>query len=145
MITAEHWSELVEWIEKRFPNKGWHAEQAVAYFNDMRDRFDMTDVWTAVLGMNEKGQRFAPNGSQLIAATIEVVHRDAVDDLYRRTPGDAKPLPESERVEWSDYAVRRFGEKLDWNEAIARIHSEMRPCNTKTCEIHYGKQKVGAE
>ncbi len=142
MITAEHWAELVDWIEVRFPSKGWHAEQAIAYFDDMRKRFDMTDVWTAVFAMNEKGQRFAPNGSELIAATIQVVHHGAVDDLYRRPPGDAKPLPES--VEWSDYVVRRFGEKLSWSDAIIRIHREMRPCGTKTCDIHY-KTKVGAE
>lgn len=139
MITAAHWAELVEWIEKRFPDRGWYAEQAVAYFEDMRERFDMSDVWTAINSMNEKGQRFAPNGSELIAATIQVARREAIDDLYRR-----EALPEPEPVEWSDYVERKFGEKLSWQEAIARIHSEMKPCNTKSCEIHYGKQKVGA-
>ncbi len=135
MITPTEWDELIEWVDVRFPDKPWHGEQAVAYYTDMRDRFDMSDVWTAVFAMNEKGQRFAPNGSQLIAATIEVARRSAVEDLYR------KELPvESEAVStWEHYTQRRFGERLSWVDAIARIHAGLTTCKTRSCDIHYPK------
>ncbi|KKM70962.1 hypothetical protein LCGC14_1435560 [marine sediment metagenome] len=139
MIISDDWDELVEWLDKRFPNRSWRPEQAIAYYADMRERFDMSDVWTSVFAMYEKGQTFAPNGSQLIADTIRVVRHAAVDELYRGLPETAGERPPVE-----GWIKKRFGVNMTGTELIARIHKERGPCKTKTCDVCY-RVKVGAD
>lgn len=137
MTTTEQWSELVEWIGARFPDKPWAAEQAVAYFYDLED-YDASDVWSGLFALYDAGQRFAPNGSQLVAAARAERRRTAIDDLYRKSdralPADAE---DSKPVEWGDYSQRRFGEVLTPTQVVARIHAESTKCKNTDCDIHY--------
>lgn len=139
MTTTDQWSELVEWIGVRFPDKPWAAEQAVAFFYDL-EGYDASDVWAGLFSLYDAGQRFAPNGSQLVAAARVEQRRTAIDDLYRKSdralPADVEA---AEPVEWGDYSQRRFGEVLTPTQVVARIHLERAPCNTTTCDICYPK------
>ena len=143
-MTADDWTEICDWYEDRYRHSQYTAEDAVAIFADLK-QFDASDVWSAVFRLHEQGREFPPNASVLLARTIDERAKSAREDMYRGTPeARGTPLPQPEPIEWSEYVVKRFGEKLSWNDAIARIHAQMRPCNTKTCDLHY-KEKVGAE
>lgn len=131
-MTGDEWQEVVEWIADRFPDSQWHAEQAVAYFFDVED-FDASDVWSGVFKLYEQGLRFAPNGSQLLAASRDERRDAAMRDRYRG-------LPEGKRddtVSWSDYTVKTFGEELSADDVIRRLHRErFQDCKSPTCDIH---------
>ncbi len=139
----KQFDKLVDFVAERYPDSQWTAEDVVAIFADL-ERFDASDVWSAMNHYHEQGREFPPNASLLLSRSIDERQKTAREEMYRGIPeGRGKPLPEPEPIDWSEYAVKRFGERLSWDDAIARIHSEMRPCNTKTCDIHY--QKVGGE
>ena len=133
-MTSDEWLPIVDWVKDRFPDSKWHAEQAVAYFDDVSGQ-DATDVWAGLLGMYEKGLKFAPNGSQMLAAAKQERRAAAEADRYR-----ALPEPKGQPMQ-GGYAKARFGEDLSWHDMIVRIHRERPPCNNKQCELHY--QKVG--
>ena len=130
-MTPELWKELMHWVGDRFPNKPWTAEQSVAYYHDL-ERFDPTDVWTALHALYEKGQAFAPNGSQLVAATLQIQRMNARPEWQT-----ALPEPVVERFE-SAFAETRFGKKMTGLQLIERIHSDMprRKCGNKDCGLH---------
>lgn len=142
-MEKHHFDEMIDFVAKRYPDNQWTAEDVVAIFADLKD-FDASDVWSAMNHYHESGREFPPNASLLLARSIEERQKTAREEMYRGTPeGRGKPLPEPEPIEWSDYAVKRFGEEMSFTDVVARIHREMRPCNTKTCDIHY-PMKVGA-
>ena len=142
-MNASDWDDIVGFVAKRYPDTQYTAEDTIVMFEDLKD-FDASDVRSAMKHYHEEGRQFPPNASLLLSRSIEGRQKTEREEMYRGTPeGRGKPLPEPEPIDWSEYAQKRFGEKLSWDDAIARIHSEMRPCNTKTCDIHY--QKVGGE
>jgi len=134
MTTTKEWQEIMEWIGARFPEKPWTAEQAVAYFHDLED-FDASDVWTGLLAFYEEGQRFAPNGSQLLHAARKERRRGAIDDLYR-TSDRALPEPKEPVPEWEEITRKRFDEVLTPTEYVARIHADSSRCRNSNCDIH---------
>jgi len=134
-VTSTEWEELVRWVSARFPNDPWHAENAVAYFYDIQ-QYDVSDVWAGLMRLYEKGQRFAPNGSQLIAATIDEQHKTARDAAYDSLPADA-----SAPISWETYVTMRFGELLTPAEVIDRIHQSLPVCGNVTCGLHYPKEE----
>lgn len=135
--------DLIDFVATRYPDNQWTAEDAVAIFADLRS-FDASDVWSAMNHYHEQGREFPPNASLMLSRSIDERQKTAREEMYRGTPeARGVALPEPDPIDWSEYAVSRFGEKLTWPDAIARIHSEMRPCKTKTCDIHY--PKVGAQ
>ena len=120
-MNADQWGELVDWLAKRYPDSQYTAEDVIVIFDDLKD-FDVSDVTAAVEWHHEQGRGFPPNASMLLSRAIDERHRSARDDMYRGTPEErGKP------IEWSDYAERRFGEQLNWSDAIARIHAQQRP------------------
>jgi len=124
-MTGDEWMEIVDWVNARFPHSPWHPEQAVAYFQDLNE-YDPTDVWQALHGWYAQGQTYAPGGSVLVAAVRTLRRRNALDEQMRQLPEDV-----GEVIRWSDYAERRFGERLSWSEAIPRIHAER--CRDESC------------
>jgi hypothetical protein len=143
-MNASDWDDIVGFVSKRYPDNQYTCEDTIVMFEDLKD-FDASDVWSAMNHYHEEGHSFPPNASLLLSRAIDERHKSAREDMYRGTPeARGKPLPQPEPIEWSEYVVKRFGEKLSWNDAIARIHAQMRPCNTKTCDLHY-PMKVGAE
>ena len=130
MIPSE-WIEIVDWIGKRFPDHPWAAEQALAFYDDLAE-FDASDVWSGLYSLYEEGQRFAPNGSQLLKAARSERRREARPDQ------NALPETTEDRVSdvWRKVSETKFGEVVSFQEAIERIHAE-RPCKTRTCPIHY--------
>ncbi len=136
MTTTDQWTELVEWIGARFPERPWAAEHAVAYFYDLED-YDASDVWSGLYTLYEAGQRFAPNGSQLVAAARVEQRRAAIDDLYRQSDRALPEVADTVPVEWGDYSQKRFGEVLTPTEVVVRIHRERSPCKTTTCSVCY--------
>lgn len=124
--------EVLEWIGKRFPDHPWTAEQALAYFDDLRE-FDASDVWAGIFALYEEGQRFAPNGSQLVKAARTEQRRTARDAQYALPESTERPPSDA----WTRASKRMFdGEVVTIQEAIERRHRE-RPCKTRTCPIHY--------
>lgn len=142
-MNADQWGEICDWLADRYPDSQYTAEDVIVIFEDLKD-FDPSDVWSAIFWFHEQGRQFPPNASLLLSRAIEERQKTAREEMYRAPEKRGKPLPEPELIEWSDYVQKRFEENLTWNEAIARIHAQMRPCNTKTCDIHY-PVKVGAE
>lgn len=140
-MTADDWTEICDWYADRYRHSQYTAEDAVAIFADLKG-FDASDVWSAVFHLHEQGREFPPNASVLLARTIDERHKSAREDMYRGTP-EARgiPLPQPEP---SDWIAKRFEKQFSGLEMIQRIHAQMRPCNTKTCDIHY-PVKVGAE
>ncbi|KKK90891.1 hypothetical protein LCGC14_2718480, partial [marine sediment metagenome] len=128
-MTADEWGEIVDWLAERYPDSQYTAEDVIVIFTDLKD-FDPSDVWSAVYWFHEQGREFPPNASMLLSRSIEERQKTAREEMYRGAPeARGKPLPAPEPIEWSEYAVKRFGERLSWDDAIARIHAEMRPCN----------------
>ncbi len=142
-MNADQWDEIVGWLADRYPDSQYTAEDVIVIFEDLHD-FDPSDVRSAIFWFHEQGRSFPPNASMLLSRAIEERQKTAREEMYRAPEERGKPLPEPEPIEWSTYARGRFDEDLTWDEAIARIHREMRPCNTKTCDLHY-PMKVGAE
>ncbi len=142
-MNADQWDEIVGWYADRYPDSQYTAEDVIVIFEDLKD-FDISDVKLAVKWFHEKGSGFPPNASMLLSRAIEERQKTAREEMYRAPEERGKPLPEPEPIEWSDYAVKRFGEEMSFTDVVARIHREMRPCNTKTCDVHY-PMKVGAE
>ncbi len=134
MITATEWDELVEWVTARFPNDPWRAENAVAYFYDL-EQYDVGDVWAGLMSLYETGQRFAPNGSQLVAAIIDVRRRAARRAAYRLPADTGVPMS------WEDYSQRRFGETLTPTQVVERVHMSLPACGNETCGLHYPKEE----
>jgi len=139
MTTVEQWTEITEWVTDRFPNKPWAAEQALAYFYDLED-YDASHVWAGLHSLYEKGQAFAPNGSQLLAKTIEESRLAARDDMYRTALPEPprKPMTSGE----PSYAVRRYGEDMrgaTGTQLIERIHNDLPAvkCGNKRCDMHH--------
>jgi len=134
-MTGAEWQEVCEWIADRFPESQWHAEQAVAYFFDV-EKFDASDVWGAVLALYEKGLRFPPTGSQLVAGSYEQRREAAMRDRYRGLPDT--PV---EQIGWEEYTVRHFGQPMTADAVIRRLHAERFPdCSSPTCDIHRKEQ-----
>ncbi len=134
-LTIEDWIKIWNWVVTRFPDKPWHKEQATAYFNDLSE-FDTADVWAALYHLYEQGQRFAPNGSQLVNATIKERRKAAQDNLYRQgLPETSGPI-----MDWETYTTKRFGEALSVQETIERIHRTMPPCRNRECRQHYEEE-----
>ena len=133
-MKSEEWSEIVEWIADRFPESQWHAEQAVAYFFDIEE-FDASDVWGGVFKLYEQGLKFAPNGSQLLAAVRDERREAAMRDRYRGLPEDTQQR--DEQSTWEEFTQNRFGEQLTPNAVIRRLHAERFPdCTNPLCDIH---------
>lgn len=136
-VTNEEWIELVEWVNTRYPDRPWRAEQAVAYFYDLEE-MSIGDVWSGLFALYEAGRAFAPTGSELLAATREAARRAAREEHYR-TGGRALPEeaydPKAE-VTWAEFSTRRFGEELTPGEVIARMHASRTDCRSTTCDIH---------
>lgn len=135
-MTPEEWIEIVAWIGERFPDTGWKAEQQVAYFDDLA-AFDAQDVWVGILGYYEKGERFAPTGSQLVSRARDERRRSAQEDIYRALPEEA-----GEPTTWNQYTQRRFGEELTPMQVIQKLHADQ-PCTNEDCEIHYERVTNG--
>ncbi len=141
-MNADQWDEIVGWLAKRYPDSQYTAEDVIVIFEDLHD-FDPSDVWSAIFWFHEQGRSFPPNASMLLSRAIEERQKTAREEMYRAPEERGKPLPEPEPIEWSTYTMKHFGEDLTPTEVVARIHADMRPCNTKTCDIHY-PMKVGA-
>lgn len=139
-MDADQFKDLVKFVAKRYPDSQWTAEDVVAIFADIRD-FDASDVWSAMNHYHEQGREFPPNASLLLARSIDERQKTAREEMYG---GEVrgKPLPEPEPIDWTKTTMKLADEK-SFDEVVARIHREMRPCNTKTCDIHY-PMKVGA-
>lgn len=140
MMTKEQWYEIVEWVSDRFPNKPWVAEQALAYFADLKDH-DPSDVWSALYHLYEQGQAFAPNGSQLLARAGEERRRAARDDMYRQgLPAPVSPREPAAVDKTTTYAERRFNDgPMTGRQLIERIHAN-RPasgCGNPDCADHH--------
>jgi len=129
-MTPDEWGEIVEWVGARFPNNPWVADTAVAYFYDL-EQFDVSDVWSGLHYLYEKGQAFAPTGSQLLYTTRKIRRKGAFTELL-----EPKALPPVESGVWSVWAKKRFGEDLTGTELIERIHKESTKCNSKSCPYH---------
>ncbi len=143
-MNAKDWDDIVGFVAKRYPDNQYTAEDTIVMFEDLHN-FDASDVWSAMNHYHEEGREFPPNASLMLSRSIDERQKTAREDMYRGTPEErGKPLPAPEPIDWSEYAMKRFGEAMSFTDVIARIHAEMRPCNTKTCDIHY-PQKVGAE
>ena len=128
-MTGDEWGELAAWIDTRWPNQ-WHAEQAVAYYHDL-DEFDASDVWAGLYHLYNQGLRFAPNGSQLKAATISERRQAALEDRY-----DSVALPEPVETETGRIGRLYPGETVDASEHIRRVHESKGPCGSRFCDIH---------
>lgn len=140
-MNAADWDDIVDFVAKRYPDSQYTAEDVIVMFEDLKD-FDASDVWSAVFHLHEQGREFPPNASVLLARAIDERQKTAREDMYRGTPEErGKPLPKPEPINW---IVKRFGEQLSGLDVIARLHAQSRPCNTKTCDIHY-PAKVGAQ
>jgi len=129
-MNATEWAEVVEWVADRFPDSQWHAEQAVAFFYDL-EGFDASDVWAGVIKLYNEGRRFAPNGSELVAATRDERRAEALRDRYRGAP----ELPAGE-MSWKEYTERRFGAHLSAEVVIRQLHAERTDCSSPVCDIH---------
>ena len=138
MMTTGEWLEIVEWIGDRFPDKSWAPEQALAYYADLKS-FPAEDIWQAIHVLYEDGQRWAPNGSQLLAEAIKAKRIAARPDR--------QALPESTEEHdpnrFTEWVTKTFGEKLSGTAIVERLHSEQKPCNNPACEIHYAKTTGG--
>jgi hypothetical protein len=132
-MTGDQWTKVVEYVADRFPDQQWHAEQALAYFYDLEgEQFD--DVWAGLIQIYEAGTRFAPNGSQLIAASRKQRHLSAVQARYALPETIDEAPSDTGFAEWT---TARFGEAMTGLALIERIHGESKPCGTKSCNIHY--------
>jgi len=129
-MTPEQWAEIVEWVGDRFPNNPWQADQAVAYFYDL-EIFDTSDVWSGLHYLYEKGQAFAPTGSQLLHATRKVRRKAAYTERYQ-----PKALPEPAGAVWSEWAKETFGIDETAIEMIERLHRESVTCKSSSCPYH---------
>jgi hypothetical protein len=119
-MTGEEWADIVEWVDVRYP-KSWRAEQAVAYFHDLK-RFDPSDVWTVVLREYERGRDFAPSGSVLLAGCLDERSRTAREEMYRK---ELPEVPRSEKLfSLAEFAERRFGRKMTGQELVEAIWKE---------------------
>lgn len=136
-MNAKHWREMCDWYADRYPDSQYTAEDVIVIFEDLKD-FDASDVWSAIFWLHEQGQEFPPNASMLLSRCIVERQKTAREDMYRGLP-EERGKPEA-----TNWILKRFEEQLSGLGVIQRIHAEMRPCNTKTCDIHY-PMKVGAE
>lgn len=118
MTTPAEWEELVEWVNLRWPDRPWKAEQAVAYFYDLQ-KMDATDVWSALYALYEAGRAFAPTGSELLARSREEARRRARDAAM-----DRPELPAGEPTTWDNYSMNRFGRILRPQEVIEQLYRE---------------------
>ncbi len=132
----EQFGELVDWVAERYPDTQWTAEDIIAIFADLK-QFDASDVWSAMNHYHESGREFPPNASLMLSRSIEERQKTAREEMYQGQEY-GKPLPKPEPIDWS------ATEPIDGTAEVARIHAAMRPCNTKTCDIHY-PEKVGAQ
>jgi len=130
-MEPDQWGEVVEWVKVRFPKDQWHAEQVVAYFDDVA-QFDAADVWAGLIQIYEQGSAFAPTGSQLVAATKAERWKAAEADRYRGLP---EPKGEPYRPD-ENWISKRFGEQLSTMDAIRRIHGEQKSCGNPLCDMH---------
>lgn len=140
MNNAE-WDKVVEWVNARY-QKGWKSEHDVAYFDDLHD-FDISDVWSALFTIYDKGSDFAPTGSRLKAAAIEERRASALRDRY-----DTVSLPEPVTRPIGSWLEKWYPEEtVSWTEHIRRVHKTKGPCGSRMCDIHaadYAKQKENA-
>ena len=138
-MTNEEWTEIVAWVEARYP-KAWAAEQNVAYYDDLHG-FDISDVWSALLTVYDRGSDFAPTGSKLKAAAIVERRASALRDRYDSV---ALPEPTPDELPADGWIARRYpGEQVDGTEHVRRWHTEKGPCGSKFCDIH-SQQKENA-
>ena len=128
-MTPTEWDEIVSWIEARW-TKGWHAEQAVAFFYDLND-FDASDVWTGLHDYYNQGEAFPPTGSQLKARALDARRQSAIQDRYDTV---ALPEPVTDNTGW---IARLYpGETVTAVEHIRRVHRQRGPCGSRFCDIH---------
>ena len=138
-MTVDEWSDIVDWIQDRFPDKPWRPEQVVAYYKDLQNH-PASLVWTAIHHLYEQGQKFTPNGSQLVAETLSTRRREARDNMYRETP--ALPEPKS-TVEWAAFSKKYYGKAMSIRETIEQIHRD-KPCKNRSCSIHFDEEPADA-
>jgi len=138
-MTGEQWQELVEWIAERFPDSQWHAEQAVAFFFDLQD-YDASDVWAGVFALYEGGLKFAPTGSELVAATRKKQLDKRYSYSYPKLPPEHRA---GSSLTWDEYTEKRFGEVQTAQQVIERLHAERPPCGNGQCILHYPVAPIG--
>lgn len=132
-MTPDEWQAIVEWIDQRF-TKGWHPEQAVAYYEDL-ERFDASDVWSALYYLYDQGRDFPPTGSKLRARTLTELQMAAERDRY-----DHVALPEPAVPGDGFFATLYPGERVSGMEHIRRWHAKHQPnCTNPACDIHHGQ------
>ncbi len=136
-MNSAHWGKIVDFVAERYPDSQWTAEDVIVIFEDLKD-FDASDVWSAINYYHEEGREFPPNASLLLSRAIDERQRTARQEMYRGAP-EKRGIPLPEPIDWSEYAQRRFGERLSWVDAIARIHAGLTTCKTRSCDIHYPK------
>ena len=124
------WTEIVAWVEARYP-KAWAAEQNVAYFDDLNG-FDISDVWSALFTLYDRGSDFAPTGSKLKAAAMDERRASALRDRY-----DTVALPEPVTRPIGSWLEKWYpDETVTWTEHIRRVHADGYPCQSRLCDIH---------
>jgi hypothetical protein len=139
-MTGTEWTELVVECEKRWPNF-WTKEQAVAYYQDIRD-FDAIDVWSAWHLLYSQGRDTPPNGSMLQAVARQEARRSR-DTGYHRLE-----LPDPDTVTvWETYSQQTYGRVVSMQQAIRTEHAKL-PADqcaglrsyNRHCDIHKTKE-----
>lgn len=141
-MTGPEWGEVVDWVEKRFPDSQWHPEQAVAYFQDVK-QCDPVDVWAGLQLWYEQGQRFAPTGSVMVAEARKqsvARHRPELRSLPSESVTPAVGALASAAAQnpstWDTYTQNRFGKLMTAHEVIVKLHTERTDCLSPSCDIH---------
>ena len=133
-MNADQWEEIVEWVEERFPDTQWLPEQVTVYYQDLKD-FDVSDVWSGLFTLYDKGRDFAPNGSQLKAAAGDERKASALRDRYDN-PALPEPVTEVRKPVGSWLEKWYPDETVSWTEHIRRVHAKGKPCKSRLCDIH---------
>jgi hypothetical protein len=110
-MTKPEFLEVKAWMVDRWPAmESFRSGQWLAYFDDL-ERFDTSDVWSALYSYCGSGHEFGPAVSILVALTLD----------ESRHNGSAKALPEPGGMSWAEYSTQRWGRVVPPLEAALAV------------------------